>query len=239
MPDQARLWGTGWLGKDSGKARRAMIELEQVGPIWVVHLRSGENRLNDDFVDELGAIYDQVEQAGLPTAVVTTGEGRFYSNGLDLDWLGTSDDPGGFMDRVHGLLLRILTFPAVTVAAVNGHAFAAGAMLATAHDFRVMREDRGYWCLPEVDLGLPLTPVMYAVVSARLPRAALHQALTTGKRYDAGAARAEGIVDDQAAESEVLPRAIELATGLAGKNPAVISAHKQLMYADVVRLSGG
>jgi enoyl-CoA hydratase/carnithine racemase len=213
-----------------------MIELERVGPVWVVHLRSGENRFNDEFVDELGAAFDQVEQTGLPTAVVTTGEGRFYSNGLDLDWLGTSQDPEGFMDRVHGLLVRLLTFPAVTVAAINGHAFAAGAMLAAAHDFSVMREDRGYWCLPEVDLGLPLTPVMYAAVSARLPRAALHEALTTGKRYDAGAARAAGIVHHQAAEADVLPRAIELATGLAGKDPAVVGAHKQLMYAGAVRL---
>jgi enoyl-CoA hydratase/carnithine racemase len=215
-----------------------MIELEQVGPVWVVHLRSGENRFNDDFVDELGAAFDRVERAGLPTAVVTTGESRFYSNGLDLDWLGTSKDPAGFMDRVNRLLVRILTFPAVTVAAVNGHAFAAGAMLAAAHDFTVMREDRGFWCLPEVDLGLPLTPVMYAVVSARLPGAALHEALTTGQRYDAAAARAVGIVHEQAAESEVLSRAIELATGLAGKDPGVIRAHKQLMYAEAVRLSG-
>ncbi len=215
-----------------------MIELERVGPIWVVHLRSGENRFNDEFVGEFGAVLDEVEQAGLPTAVVTTGEGRFYSNGLDLDWLGTSEDPGGFMDGVHRLLVRILTFPAVTVAAVNGHAFAAGAMLAAAHDFSVMRSDRGYWCLPEVDLGLPLTPIMYAVVSARVPAAALHQALTTGKRYDADAAVAAGIVYDQAAEAGVLSRAIELATGLAGKDPGVIRAHKQRMYAEAIRLSG-
>ena len=103
-----------------------MIELERVGPIWVAHLRSGENRFNDEFVEEFGAVFDEVEQAGLPSAVVTTGEGRFYSNGLDLEWLGTSEDPGGFMDRVHRLLLRILTFPAVTVAAVNGHASPPG-----------------------------------------------------------------------------------------------------------------
>ena len=215
-----------------------MIELEQVGPVWVLHFQSGENRLNETFVGEVNGALDQVERAGLPTALVTTGAGKFYSNGLDLDWLGTTTDPSGFMDEVHRLLVRVLMFPAVTVAAVNGHAFAAGAMLATAHDFMIMRSDRGYWCLPEVDLGLPLTPTMHAVVAARLPRTTLHEAVTTGKRYDAEAALAARIAKDGAPESEVLPRAVALATELAGKNPDVVAKHKQLMYGDIAGLIG-
>ncbi len=215
-----------------------MIELEHDGPVWVIHFQSGENRLNETFVGEVNGALDQVQSAGLPTALVTTGAGKFYSNGLDLDWLGTSPDPGGFMDEVHRLLVRILMFPAVTVAAVNGHAFAAGAMLATAHDFMIMRSDRGYWCLPEVDLGLPLTPTMHAVVAARLPRTTLHEAVTTGKRYDAEAALAARIAKDGAPESEVLPRAVALATELAGKNPEVVARHKQLMYGDIASLIG-
>ena len=79
--------------------------------------------------------------------------------------------PSGFIEEVHRLLGRVLGFPAYTVAAVNGHAFAGGAMLACAHDQIIMRADRGYWCLPEVDLGLPLTPAMYATVAAHVPAA--------------------------------------------------------------------
>jgi len=223
---------------DNGRKERVMIELEHVGPVWVVHFRSGENRFNDDFVGEAHGALDEVEKAGLPTALVTTGEGKFYSNGLDLDWLGTSSDPAAFMDEVHRLLVRVLMFPAVTVAAVNGHAFAAGAMLATAHDFMIMRSDRGYWCLPEVDLGLPLTPTMHAVVAARLPRTTLHEAVTTGKRYDAPAAVAAHIATDSGLESDVVPRAVALATELAGKNPEVVARHKQLMYGHVADLLG-
>jgi enoyl-CoA hydratase/carnithine racemase len=126
----------------------------------------------------------------------------------------------------------------VTVAAVNGHAFAAGAMLATAHDFMIMRADRGYWCLPEVDLGLPLTPTMHAVVAARLPRTTLHEAVTTGKRYGAADALAASIAHDSAPENDVLPRAVALATELAGKNPEVVATHKHLMYGHVARLIG-
>lgn len=215
-----------------------MIELDRVGPIWVMHFRSGENRLNESFVGEVNDCLDTVEGAGLPTALVTTGEGKFYSNGLDLDWMGSAPDASGFLDHVHRLLVRVLTFPAVTVAAVNGHAFAAGAMLATAHDFMIMRSDRGYWCLPEVDLGLPLTPTMHAVVAARLSPFTLHEAVTTGKRYDAAAAVAAQIAHGSAPESDVVARAVALATELSGKDHVVVARHKQMLYADVIAVTG-
>ena len=64
--------------------------------------------------------------------------------------------------RVHELLARLLEIGVPTVAAIQGHAFAAGAMLALAHDERVMRADRGWSCLPEVDINIPFTPGMSA-----------------------------------------------------------------------------
>jgi enoyl-CoA hydratase/carnithine racemase len=215
-----------------------VIDLERVGPVWVLRFQSGENRFNDDFVGEFHDALDRIEGAGLPTALVTTGEGKFYSNGLHLEWLGSAPDPEAFMNRVHRLLIRVLTFPAVTIAAVNGHAFAAGAMLATAHDFVIMRSDRGYWCLPEVDLGLPLTPTMYALVRARLSHFTLHEAITTGRRYGADAMTAAGIAHESAAEADVVPRAVALATELSGKDHSVVAIHKNLMYADVIAMGG-
>jgi enoyl-CoA hydratase/carnithine racemase len=170
---------------------------------------------------------------------VTTGEGKFFSNGLDLDWvLAGGEGSLGFMDDVHRLFGRLLGFPAFTVAAVNGHAFAGGAMLATAHDHLVMREDRGYWCLPEVDLGLPLTPAMYATVAAHLPEATRRDAALTGRRYAGPEALAAGIVHEIVAEDAVLDRAVEVAAALAGKNRDVIAEHKRLMYGDAIAICG-
>ena len=68
--------------------------------------------------------------------LVTTGGGKFYSNGLDLDWLTAhGDQTTWYVGRVQGMLARFLTLPIPTAAAVVGHAFGAGAMLALAHDF--------------------------------------------------------------------------------------------------------
>ena len=216
-----------------------MIGLQWQDRVAVLRMDEGENRFNRDSVDALHAALDEVAAVDGPVALVTTGSGKYYSNGLDLDWLaGAGDDAHGFIDDVHRLLGRVLGFPAFTVAAVNGHAFAGGAMLATAHDHLVLRTDRGFWCLPEVDLGLPLTDAMFAVLAARLPRATLRDAALTGRRYAGPDALAAGIVDAVAAEEEVVDRAVAWAAGLVDKNRHVIAAHKRLLYGDALRTCG-
>jgi enoyl-CoA hydratase/carnithine racemase len=216
-----------------------VIGLEWRDRVAVLRMDAGENRFNRDSVDALHAALDEVQAVDGPVALVTTGAGRFFSNGLDLDWLsGAGDAAHGFIDDVHRLLGRVLGFPALTVAAVNGHAFAGGAMLATAHDHLVMRSDRGFWCLPEVDLGLPLTDAMFAVLAARLPRATLQEAALTGRRYAGSDALAAGVVDEVVPEDEVLDRSVAWAAELVEKNREVIVAHKRLLYGDALAACG-
>ena len=217
----------------------SVVQLERHGNVCVVTMTDGENRFNRESISRWHAALDEVEQIDGPVALVTTGTGKFYTNGLDLDWLlGAGDDARGFIDEVHRLLGRVLGFPAFTVAAVNGHAFAAGAMLASAHDAIVMRDDRGYWCLPEVDLGLPLSAAMLAVVAAHVPEPALRDGALTGRRFDAASALAAGIVAEAASEATVLERAIARAEAVATKNRDVIREHKRLLYGDALRLCG-
>jgi outer membrane protein OmpA-like peptidoglycan-associated protein len=120
---------------------------------------------------------------------------------------------------------------------VNGHAFAGGAMLALAHDFRVMRTERGYFCLPEVDLatGQPLTPGLYALLDARLDRATLHEALVTGRRYPATEAAARGLVHEALPETALLPRAVAMARELATKDRATLAALKRGLFDAALR----
>jgi enoyl-CoA hydratase/carnithine racemase len=211
-----------------------VIELERKGAVFVLRMKAGENRINATFLEEYQRALDEVEDSDGDAALVTTGEGRFYSNGLDLAWLATEglDKAGALLTELNRLFAHLLAFPTITVAAINGHAFAAGAMLALAHDVRVMRNDRGYLCLPEIDLrtGRPLTPGMVAVLRARLRPDVLHQMLTTGWRYPAEVAVERGMVHEAHAEHDVLPRAIELASELAGKHRPTMAALKRGLY---------
>jgi enoyl-CoA hydratase/carnithine racemase len=66
-----------------------MMELTREGSVFVLRMNDGENRFNPEFVRSFNAALDEVERAGAPSALVTTGAGKFYSNGLDLAWMGT------------------------------------------------------------------------------------------------------------------------------------------------------
>jgi enoyl-CoA hydratase/carnithine racemase len=135
-----------------------------------------------------------------------------------------------------GIFARLLSSPIPSVAALNGHAFAGGAMLALACDFRVMRSDRGFFCIPEIDLGLPLHPAMASLIAARLPKLTAHEAIITGRRYGGSEALERGIVDYATPAVDLIAKAIAVAAPLAGKNRAVMQTHKRLMYAETLRL---
>jgi enoyl-CoA hydratase/carnithine racemase len=214
-----------------------MIDIRREGDVHVLRLDDGENRFSPGLLDELSAALDELTNAPGPKALVTTGTGKFYSNGLDLDWIGRhADQWGPYLDRVHALFARLLTLPMPTVAAVNGHAFAAGAMLSLAHDYRVMRADRGYFCLPEVDLGLSFTPGMSALIQSRLAPATAHEAMVTGRRYGGEDAVAAGIVHRTAPEPEVISAAIALAAPLAAKDGGTIAKIRTGMYEPALKV---
>ena len=203
-----------------------MIEIEESDGVRVLTMAAGENQLNGAFVQALAAALDEAAEPGGP--LVLTGIGRFFSNGLDLGWLAAAPegDASRMFRDLHAVLARLLRFPGATVAAINGHAFGAGAILAAAADFRVQRSDRGYLCLPEVDLGLSMSDEFDAVLRAKLPPAAVLEALLTGRRYGGPDALDAGLVDAVAPEGQVVEAAVERGRALAGKAPATVAAIK-------------
>ncbi len=219
------------------------IDVTRDGSVFVLTMNAGENRFNRGFVDALNGALDEVERSSGPAALVTTGgTEKFYSNGLDLAWLGSDEGRAagaGFVQDVIGVFARLLTFPVPSVAAINGHAFAAGGMLALAHDFRVMRADRGFFCLPEVDINVALAPGMTALIQAKLSAQVVIETLLTGVRLGGPQCVERGIVDTAAAGSDVLPQAIERASALAGKDRGTYAALKRGLFSGILPILRG
>lgn len=212
------------------------MDIDWIGDTGVVRLDHGVNAFETVFVEELHAALDVVEANESARALVTVGADKHYSNGFDIDFLGSlsGSEMTAFMDRTLGALARLMTFPVPTAAALNGHAFGIGALLALAHDRRVMRPDRGWFCLPEIDLGMQFLPFMLALVRHRLPAALVEEAILTGRRYDGPTALAAGIVQGIAELDDLVDSASAQVEPLTGKARAIAVALKRDLHAPVL-----
>jgi enoyl-CoA hydratase/carnithine racemase len=209
-----------------------MPHLDRDGDVFLLDLGDGENRFHPDWIAEVSAALDEVAAAPAPRALVTSARGKIWSNGLDLDWLTANQDQvDPYVDSIHALLGQTLALPVPTVAAVQGHVFAGGAMFALAHDWRVMRADRGWFCLPEAEIDIPFTPCMSALIQAKVAPDVATDLMVGAIRLGGEDALARNVVTAAVAVDDVLPFAIQIAQTHAAKRPATIGTIKQRMYA--------
>jgi len=204
--------------------------------------RLPENRFDTNFIhnaiipalDFVTAEFNAAQSNGKCIALVTTSEGKFYSNGLDIDHALSTQ---GFMKNTYlHLLSRFLSLPFPTVAAINGHCFAGGMMLALAHDYRIQGRTRGYMCMNEVAIGLPLLPGMSALLRQKLTPLVYRKAVLEGTRFTGDQALADGLVD-AVADEDVLTCAVERAAKLAEIGAkGVWGALRTEMYGETLRL---
>ncbi len=213
-----------------------MIELEHDGSIRVVTLADGPNTIDPAWqarmLDVLAAVEDDCDG---DAAMVLTGRGKFFSSGLNVEVVMglEGDDRKRFGRSMMEITRRLLLLPVPTVAALNGHAFAAGAFLALACDYRIMRADRGWFCISEVDVGVPIGAPMMNLLKARVSPQIARDAVLSGHRYPAEEAAAAGLVDATAAEADLLPDAIKLASSLATKERRIFGTLKRTLNADI------
>lgn len=216
----------------------ATPRLESRDRIAILNLGAGENRLHDDTISDINALLD-LALDGPYDALVTSAEGKIWSNGLDIDWVATRPDRAASSIRnMERLFARLLTFPIPTVAAVQGHAFAGGFMLALSHDLRVMRSDRGFLCLPEVDLGVVVTDGMTALLRERLVPSVLSRALLHGDRFSADEALQAGVIDHSCELESVVDLAVSEAARLSGKDRRTLAALKNQFHEKAVAALG-
>jgi enoyl-CoA hydratase/carnithine racemase len=218
-----------------------MTSSEIIGGVHVLHLGDGPNTVGEDFLAGVTGALDAIDADPEMVGLVITATGKAFSQGYDLNELAGLDPDAAndFVQRSVDVLARVLVAPVPTVAALNGHAFGYGAMLALACDVRVQRHDRGWFCLPEVDLGLRFKPLQLALVQAKLSAATAEEAVLTGRRYDGLASVAAGIASVTASETDLLMAGVALAATRGGKGRAVLTGLKQDLYADVLAVRTG
>ena len=208
--------------RQRAKRRTQLIDLKRDGNVFTIMMNAGENRWNTSFVRAFAEVLDEIEASEGPAAVVTTSANpKFFSNGLDLDWISAAhpsdDDPGGdrkvFGAEFMTAMSRLITLPVPSIAAINGHAFGAGFMSALCHDQRIMREDRGFVCANEMQLGMVIPQPELALFRHKLPANTFFETVQLARRWKGPAALQAGIVQQTAGAEDLLDVARARATG--------------------------
>ena len=235
---------------------------QHVNQVLVLTLDRGPNVVNPSLTKSLHQALDCIDQeVAHPKALVITAKGKFFSNGLDLEYMmqdstaskssSTTKDQmmdmlnrnGKMIESFWRLLARILVMDCRTVAAINGHAFGAGIFLALTCDFRIMRTNKGYLCWPEVNLGMRLSKGFAELTKAKVtdPQV-LREGVLTGKRYSSRDALNAKLIDQECEIDDLLQVAVELARAgfpdqlrLQNFNPENFKVMKMELYTDAYR----
>lgn len=147
----------------------ASMTLDKQQSTYVLNLTNGnqENALNKAVLEEYFAIFDEIESDKNNACLIIRSEHpKTFCNGLDLAWLMQQSLEGkkAFTLQLENMLLRLALLNLPVIAEIGGNAYAGGAILASACDFRFMRSDRGRFCFPEVHLGIPFTDIIAEIV---------------------------------------------------------------------------
>ncbi len=211
-----------------------LIELSYQDTVAVLTMNTAENRHNPEFIREFNQHLDTVEaEEKVKSIILTSASEKNWSLGIDLEWMSqpanSVKDIADFMTGVTSLLKRIVTFPMPVIAALNGHSFGNGAVLACACDFRFMKSDKGFFCFPEVDVLVPFFPSMFPLINKAIPQTFFNRLAMTGQRVGSQELLDHQVVEAIFANEEALQAGVlEFATSF-NKNRWIYGQNKSQM----------
>jgi len=201
--------------------------------------KNKEHRLNPDTILSLyKALLNIAKETFSIKSLLVTANGKYFCNGFDLKWIQHINDPkqtDELQKTTELVIALLLKFPMPTVAAVNGHACAAGAMLALAFDKIVMNSEKGFCFVPGIDLGLTYSPGMTELMKAKLPVTVRTDFIVFGERFDGNSLHSAGVCE-VAPSDQVFSAGLKLATGLRVKSkyPKTMSRIKETLYHEAI-----
>ena len=215
--------------RGSGDGDLTDISVERRDGCVCIRLARGEaNALTTPLIRELA---DAVEEAGRGArGALLAGGGRFFSNGVDLDWaLGEPRDSIREMFLELGrLILALLEAPVPVVGAIRGHAIGAGLAMFLACDYRYGAAGRVLIGKPEILLGVPNPYYGDQLLRFVAGDFAASDLIYTGRLIQAEEGRSLGLVHETGPKAEIEGMAWEKLLSLGDLAPAAFAESKRM-----------
>ncbi len=193
--------------------------------------RGKVNAINEKVVDELTDCFRALSYDPGVTAVILTGEGKFFTFGFDIpEFLGyTKEAFVRYLTKFTGLYTDIFLYPKPVVAALNGHTIAGGCMLAIACDYRIMVPENVRISLNEINFSSSVFAGSVEIMKLWLGQRQAEAALLSGAMYSAEEALQLGLIDRIAAKADLENEAMAKAREYAAQDGAAFRSIKKLL----------
>ncbi len=204
--------------------------------VGVISMRKGKvHEINEVMLGEMDKAFRQLEKDDKVRAVVLTGEGKFFSFGLDVPGLlnYTKEDFAAFLTKFTDLYTYMFLFPKPLIAAINGHAIAGGCMIATPCDYRVMA-DGAKIAINEIKLGAAIFAGAASILRYVCGGRNAETVAFTGEMFSLEKALSLGLIDAVVAPEEVLSKAIEKARQMGAESQPAFGQIKKLLRGPIV-----
>ena len=191
------------------------LSTRQAGSVFTIALDDGKaNVFQSEMIGAIDAALDAALQADAQ-AIVLEGRSGFFSGGLDLKTLPALSpaDLRATLMSYAKLAVRLFLLERPVVAAITGHAYAGGAILALACDTRIGMPGTHRFGLNEVAIGLALPRFALVIAAETISRRALVPALLHGKTFAPDEALSLGFLQEIASDPRL--RAAAVASELA------------------------
>lgn len=209
--------------------------------VAIITMSNGENRQNLDFAIAMNNAIDEiVADTSVQALILTSSDEKNFSQGVDVAWMGPLymkkelQPIKDFMYKMNDVFKKLMLIPMPTIAAINGHAFGNGAIISCACDYRFMRSDKGFFCFPEVNVGIPLLYGMNAFVKKAIPLQKLIEMQFSGNRYGAPELEKFNIITKACASKEELMKESLAFARTFQKKRGILGEMKKRMYKDVI-----
>jgi enoyl-CoA hydratase/carnithine racemase len=209
------------------------IRTGREGALLVLTLERGKaNALNAAMVEGMHGALDEAADQAVRGLVLASISHKVFCAGFDVVEVFAYERPKmtAYMRRFIELLDRLRTLPKPVIAAMSGHAYAGGALMALMADVRIMAEGFNI-AINEVDLGVALPARLIRAMTLAAGRPAMQPLLLGGEAITASRAHAIGLVSEIVPAIDVLPVAMTRARQLADKPAVAFALHKQALDA--------
>ena len=218
-----------------------LIERRAEHVALVTMMTNKVNAQNPAFFADLHHAFDRLESEFAECAVVLTGAGPVFSAGLDLEYhlplfaRRSIREVNAWFEAYRATNLRIFTYPRLTVAAINGHAYAGGLITALGCDLRIAAAGDLRFALNEVLIGIPMPAAYCEIIKYAVGTRAASELVLFGQIYDLPGAQRLGVVDRIAPPERLIEEAVAAAGAIKPECHPAFAYAKQALQAETLR----